>query len=205
MQWAFATSTLLVLMVKPKRFLAGWLETKSPEETADIVVGSKWGYTYTADWQIDTKEHEVKEHSVENLEKQWQESRDILGNHLNLYQIHSATLETGVLENRPILTKLAELKAEGICIGLSLSGEKQAQTLEKALDVRVDGEKLFDTVQATYNVLEPSVGKNLSPRPQRRLRHHRQRNLSQRSPDRAQRRARICRKAQCVYSVMPSV
>ena len=147
---------------KAEAFLASWLVTKSSEELADIVVGSKWGYTYTADWQIDAEEHEVKEHSIENLEKQWQESKDILGNHLNLYQIHSATLETGVLENRPILEKLAELKANGTHIGLSLSGEKQAQTLEKALDVQVGGEKLFDTVQVTFNVLEPSAGETLA-------------------------------------------
>ena len=147
---------------KAEAFLASWLATQSPEELTDIVVGSKWGYTYTADWQVDAEEHEVKEHSLENLGKQWQESQDILGNHLNLYQIHSATLETGVLENQPILEKLAELKANGTHIGLSLSGGKQAQTLERALDVRFDGEKLFDTVQATFNVLEPSAGDTLA-------------------------------------------
>ena len=147
---------------KAEAFLASWLATKAPEELTNIVVGSKWGYTYTADWQIDAEEHEVKEHSIENLEKQWQESRDLLGNHLDLYQIHSATLETGVLENQPILKKLAELKANGTHIGLSLSGENQAQTLEKALDVQMDGEKLFDTVQATFNVLEPSAGETLA-------------------------------------------
>ena len=144
---------------KAEAFLASWLTAKKPD---DVVVGSKWGYTYTADWQVNAEEHEVKEHSVENLEKQWRESQDILGDHLDLYQIHSATLDTGVLENQAVLEKLADTRARGTCTGLSLSGEEQAQTLQKALDVRINGERLFDTVQATFNVLEPSAGKTLA-------------------------------------------
>ena len=144
---------------KAEAFLASWLASKKPD---NVVVGSKWGYTYTADWQVEAEQHEVKEHSLKNLETQWEESQNTLGDHLDLYQVHSATLDTGVLENQAILEKLAELKANSIHIGLSLSGEKQAQTLEKALDVQVDGEKLFDTVQATFNVLEPSAGETLA-------------------------------------------
>lgn len=143
---------------RAEAFLGSWLETRA---ISDCVVGSKWGYTYTADWQIDADEHEVKEHSRSKLDEQWRESQSLLGNHLNLYQIHSATLETGVLDNAEVLEKLAEIKAAGVCIGLSLSGPSQAQTLEEALRVQVGGQKLFDTVQATWNILEPSAGSTL--------------------------------------------
>lgn len=109
-------------------FLSSWLTGFEPY---DVVVGSKWGYTYTADWQVEAKQHEVKEHSSNNLEKQFDESIALLGSYLSLYQIHSATLESGVLENQEVLTKLFEIKQRGIKIGLSLSGVKQAETLEK--------------------------------------------------------------------------
>ena len=144
---------------RAEAFLGSWLEMK--ENASNCVVGSKWGYTYTADWQTDADEHEVKEHSRPKLDEQWRESQSLLGDHLNLYQIHSATLETGVLDNAEVLERLAEIRAAGVYIGLSLSGPAQAQTLEEALRVQVGGEKLFDTVQATWNVLEPSAGSTL--------------------------------------------
>ncbi len=140
---------------RAEAFLGSWLESRRFD---GCVVGSKWGYTYTAAWQVDADEHEVKEHSRTKLDEQWQESRALLGKHLNLYQIHSAKLETGVLNNTDVLEGLAKIKASGVHVGLSLSGPSQAQTLEKASEVEVDGEKLFSTVQATWNVLEPSAG-----------------------------------------------
>jgi aryl-alcohol dehydrogenase-like predicted oxidoreductase len=139
-------------------FLASWLARCEPY---DVVIGSKWGYSYTADWQVQVSQHEVKEHSKKNLEKQFDESISLLGRYLSLYQIHSATLESGVLENYDVLGKLFDIKGRGVKIGLSLSGVKQAETLEKALRVERGGSRLFDTVQATYNLLETSVGKTL--------------------------------------------
>jgi aryl-alcohol dehydrogenase-like predicted oxidoreductase len=143
---------------KAEAFLASWLNKKQP---SDVVIGSKWGYTYTAGWNVQADKHEVKEHSKENLEQQFAESIALLGNYLNLYQIHSATLESGVLENAEVLEKLLEIKQTGVRIGLSLSGVKQAETLEKALRIERNGSRLFDTVQATYNLLETSAGKTL--------------------------------------------
>ena len=67
---------------------------------ADVFVGSKWGYTYTADWRIDADEHEVKDLSVGQLRRQLAETREHLGAWLRLYQIHSATIESGVLVRR---------------------------------------------------------------------------------------------------------
>ena len=142
---------------RAEAFLANWLTTRSISP-ADVVVGSKWGYTYTADWQIEADAHEVKEHSLPVLQRQIGESNALLGDQLDLYQIHSATLESGVLDNGDVLTRLAGLKSDGIAIGLSLSGPTQAEVLRRALAVEVDGVSLFDSVQATWNLLEPSAG-----------------------------------------------
>ena len=142
---------------KAEAFLSSWIRQHgfSPGE---ICVGSKWGYTYTAGWDPDAEVHEVKEHSISVLKRQWAESQQ-LGAHLGLYQIHSATLETGVLEDTAVLNELARLKwKEGIVIGLTVSGSQQAAVIERAMDVQVSGERLFDTVQATWNLLERSCG-----------------------------------------------
>lgn len=142
---------------RAEEFLARWLDARriAPEE---VTVGSKWGYTYTAGWRTDADQHEIKDHSIERLSQQAAESRSLLGGHLDLYQIHSATLESGVLERRDVLARLAELKREGVRIGLTLTGPRQADTLARALEIECDGELLFDAVQATWNVLEPSAG-----------------------------------------------
>ena len=138
-------------------FLASWLARRRIQPP-EITIGSKWGYTYTANWQVQAEHHEIKEHSLAVLRRQLVESRGWLGDHLNLYQIHSATLESDVLENEAVLVELAALQAQGVRIGLSLSGARQAETLRRALDVTIDGRRLFDAVQATWNLLEPSAG-----------------------------------------------
>ncbi len=145
---------------RAEEFLADWIKQRglAPEE---LVVGSKWGYTYTADWKIEAEHHEIKQHTRENLDKQWQESSWLLSSHLDLYQIHSATLESGVLFNKQVLVRLGEIRRGGTRIGLSVSGPRQAEVLEQALQIRVAGERLFDTVQATWNLLEPSAGEML--------------------------------------------
>ena len=143
---------------RAEEFLGSWLASRTFDPADRPVVGSKWGYAYTADWQVHAETHEVKDHTLPLLQKQWQESQCLLSDHLNLYQIHSATLESGVLKRTEVLTELAEIKARGTAIGLSLSGANQAEVLEVALTVTVDGKKLFDTVQATWNLLEPSCG-----------------------------------------------
>jgi aryl-alcohol dehydrogenase-like predicted oxidoreductase len=138
-------------------FLASWLAARQIPPGA-VTMGSKWGYTYTAGWKIEAEKHEVKDHGIANLVRQAAESREILGSYLSLYQIHSATLESGVLENKEVLEELAQLRATGCAIGLTLTGPHQSATLKRALDVFVAGERLFDAVQATWNLLEPSVG-----------------------------------------------
>src|SRR5262249_3996025 len=123
-----------------------------------VTVGSKWGYTYTADWQVKAERHEVKDHSLATLLRQSAESRELLGPHLALYQIHSATPESGVLDDRAVLDGLARLRGTGWKVGLTVSGPRQGDTVRRALGVVVAGERLFDCVQATWNLLEPSAG-----------------------------------------------
>ena len=141
---------------RAESFLTTWLQ-KRGLAPGQVSVGSKWGYTYTANWQVNATHHEIKDHSLAQLERQWTESRSHLGQHLGLYQIHSAKLETGVLEDTEVLHYLAHLKREGVHIGLSLSGPGQGDTLRRALAVELDGLRLFDAVQATWNLLERSA------------------------------------------------
>ncbi|KAA3657017.1 MAG: aldo/keto reductase [Chloroflexi bacterium] len=141
---------------RAEQFLSTWLKSRNtPLES--VKVGSKWGYTYTADWQIEADNHEIKEHSIAVLQRQIGESKILLAPYLQLYQIHSATLDSGVLQNKQVLDKLAQLRADGLQIGLSLSGTKQADTLQRALEIEYDGTLLFGSVQATWNLLEQSV------------------------------------------------
>ena len=146
---------------RAEEFLGGWLRKRGLSADS-IVVGSKWGYTYTADWTVDAENHEVKEHSLPILQRQWLESRSNLGPYLDLYQIHSATLESGVLGNKNVLAQLARLKSEGVAIGLSVSGSRQRDVIEQALNLKVDGARLIDSVQATWNLLEKSAGNALA-------------------------------------------
>ncbi len=142
---------------RAEQFLSTWLSARhiAPSE---VTIGSKWGYTYTAGWQIEAENHEIKEHSLVVLNRQVDESRALLGPHLDLYQIHSATLESGVLTNNEVLGRLGELRDSGLVIGLSLSGPAQSETLRRALDVSVGGGPLFGSVQATWNLLAQEAG-----------------------------------------------
>ncbi len=144
-----------------ERFLSSWLRQRglSPEA---VTVGSKWGYTYVGNWQVDARVHEVKDHSLAALRHQIEESRALLGDYLDLYQIHSATLESGVLEDHDVLAELNTLRESGLVIGLSVSGPRQAEVIRKALTVSVDGVNPFREVQATWNLLEPSAGPALA-------------------------------------------
>ena len=137
-------------------FVATWLDARRLPPTA-MTVGSKWGYSYIGEWRLDAPVHERKDLSLATLRRQLSESRAILGRALRLYQIHSATIESGVLEDQPVLAELARLAADGLVIGLTVTGPKQSDTIRRALDVRIDGVNPFRTVQATWNLLEPSA------------------------------------------------
>ena len=145
---------------RAEEFLASWLAARP--EARDVVVGSKWGYTYTAGWSADAETHEVKDHSVQTYDRQRAESAELLDGHLDLYQIHSVTPDSPALTDKELHAKLAEAAARGTTIGFSTSGPAQTDAIRAALAVTVDGEPLFRTVQSTYNVLETSAAPALA-------------------------------------------
>ena len=146
---------------RAEEFLASWLRTRqlAPSE---VTVGSKWGYSYVGDWRLDATTHEVKDHSLPALTRQTAETRSLLGDHLDLYQIHSATLDSGVLEDPAVLDELTRLRDRGLVIGLSTSGPAQPATIRRALELTTAGRAPFGCLQATWNLLEPSAGPALA-------------------------------------------
>ena len=141
-----------------EQLLIDWLKEK---QDPTIEVATKWGYTYVANFDKNATVHEVKEHSINKLNEQWNQSQKLLP-FLTTYQIHSATLETGVLENQEVLHRLAELKNEHhLKIGLSTTGANQVEVLKKALNVEVDGVQLFEVFQITYNVFDQSASSTI--------------------------------------------
>ncbi len=134
--------------------LIDWINEKND---SSIEIATKWGYTYTANFDPNAAQHEYKEHSLKKLNEQWNRSQALLPN-LSTYQIHSATLDTGVLSNHEILHRLADLKNEhGFLIGLTTTGSNQNEVVNKALDVEIAGVQLFDVFQSTYNVFDQSL------------------------------------------------
>ena len=134
--------------------LIEWLGQKNDP---DIIVATKWGLSYAANFDINAVVHEIKEHSLAKLNEQWEFSRKLLPN-LKIYQVHSATLDTGVLDNKAILNRLHEIKKEyNIIIGLTTTGANQVEVLKKALDIEIENEPLFSSFQSTYNIMEQSV------------------------------------------------
>ncbi len=140
---------------KGEAFLEAWNATnKHP----DVVLGTKWGYTYVANWELGYNgQHEVKEHSIEKLLEQWQVSKKMLSK-LKYYQVHSATFESGILDNEAVLNQLYNIKKEtGLQIGITTSGANQKEVIAEGLRVKVQGELLFDSYQVTYNIFEQST------------------------------------------------
>lgn len=146
---------------RAEEFLASWLRSRGIRP-GELTVGSKWGYRYVGEWRRDAEVHEVKDHSAQALRRQSEESLALLGGHLGLYQIHSATLETGVLDDRAVLSELVRLGERGLTIGITTSGPNQGHAVGKALEAEVDGVNPFACVQATWNPLEPSVASALA-------------------------------------------
>ncbi|MFC5951603.1 aldo/keto reductase [Pseudonocardia lutea] len=167
---------------RAEEFLAGWLAARPG--TGDVEIGSKWGYRYVGEWRLDgvpvvdpassvsgpvvdsassgSRVHEVKDHSVEAFAEQSAESLALLGGRLAVYHVHSATLDTGALDDAELHRAMADLREHGIRVGISTSGPRQAEAVRRALEVDVDGEPLFTSFQSTWNVLEPSVGPALA-------------------------------------------
>jgi aryl-alcohol dehydrogenase-like predicted oxidoreductase len=137
-------------------FLSEWIAQRGVAD--DLVVGSKWGYTYVGGWDLAAPVQEVKDLSLANFERQYRETRALLSDQLRLYQVHSLTIESGAMDDTALLAGLARLRDDGLLVGMTTTGPKQADTIRRALHVLVDGVPLFSSVQATWNLLEPSAG-----------------------------------------------
>lgn len=134
---------------RAEEFLGEWLRSRRPK---GAVVSSKWGYVYTAGWRVDADPPEVKHHDVETFRRQLAETRERLGDWLSGYAIHSATPESGVLDDERVLQELDALRADGVRVGVTVSGTSQGETIRTALALG-----LFDAVQATWNLHERSA------------------------------------------------
>lgn len=141
-------------------FLSEWFASRS--DMRDLVVGSKWGYTYVGRWDMAAPVQEVKDLSLATFERQYGETSALLGDRLRLYQVHSLTVESGALEDTALLAALARRRQDGLLLGITTTGPRQGEAIARALEVRVDGVQLFSSVQATWNLLETSAGDALA-------------------------------------------
>lgn len=75
-----------------------------------------------------------------------------------MYQIHSATFESGILTDTKAHEALSKCKDErGWAIGLSVSSPKQSDVIREAMKIKSTtspDKSLFDSVQVTFNLLE---------------------------------------------------
>jgi aryl-alcohol dehydrogenase-like predicted oxidoreductase len=109
---------------RAEEFLASRLD-RAGSRPATSRSARNGGYGYTGGWRIDADQHEVKDLSADNLRRQAAESRALLGDHLALYQVHSATLESGVLDDAAVRDELARLREHGLRIGFTVTGPRQ--------------------------------------------------------------------------------
>jgi aryl-alcohol dehydrogenase-like predicted oxidoreductase len=157
---------------RAEEFVGDWWRARSaadpsfPERAPTI--SSKWGYRYVGDWNMRAAVHEVKDHSLAHFRAQLSLTRGCLPR-LNLYQVHSLTLDSPLFEDVPLLRALGELRDSGVAIGFSSSGPQQAEIIRRAMEIDVDGARLFSAVQATWNLLEPSAGPALREASRREL------------------------------------
>lgn len=139
---------------RAEEFLGGWLEDRAPR---NVTVSSKWGYAYVGDWDIEAPVHERKEHSLQRYRAQYAETRELLDDHLSVYQVHSLTMDSPLFKDARLQAAIAEAASDGIRVGFSTSGPEQGETIRRAMALEVSGQRLFSTVQSTWNILETSA------------------------------------------------
>ena len=115
-----------------EEFLSSWIRKQSQ---FNGFVGSKWGYEYLANWEVNADKHERKDHSAAFLKQQWVETRMNLGKNVDLYHIHSVTPDSSVLDDPAVIKELESIKKNGLEIGISTSGPEQKKTIEKFLKI----------------------------------------------------------------------
>jgi aryl-alcohol dehydrogenase-like predicted oxidoreductase len=102
--------------------------------------------------------------TIQNFWKQVKETEEYIGDYVKLYQVHSATFESGILSNIDVHAAMAQCRRDrGWKLGLSVSGPMQNKVLLEAMTLQAVGESipLFDSVQCTYNLLEQRAGEAL--------------------------------------------
>ena len=145
-----------------EQFLNAWWNARGLPDRA-LTVGSKWGYTYTG--PLGSRRGRSTKSSTcpwrrcgarpTRAASSWARgSRSIK---FTQRRWTAASWRIGA-----VLTELVRLRESGLCIGLTVTGPRQADTVRRALEVRVDGVRPFQTVQATWNLLEPSAGAALA-------------------------------------------
>lgn len=61
----------------------------------------------------------MKSHDLATFDRQWAESRALLGDRLRLYQVHSVTPDSPLLTDEVLLRRLAGLREQGVEVGAS--------------------------------------------------------------------------------------
>ena len=135
-----------------EEFLGEWLRARNPD---GVTVSSKWGYVYTADWEVAADPPEVKHHDVETFRRQLAETRETSA---------SGWRSTRSTPRRPTAacwttTRCSRAMQEaGLPLGVSVSGTSQAETI----DLAASRSGIFDAVQATWNLHERAAGDALA-------------------------------------------
>ena len=103
---------------------------------------------------------------MEKLNEQWEDSKAFLPR-LKVYQIHSATLDTGVLENEAVLNRLAFLKNEyNFEIGITTTGANQVEVIKKAVEYHASSAHIPGTpAYISSHIHSQTQGRNLFRRP----------------------------------------
>jgi aryl-alcohol dehydrogenase-like predicted oxidoreductase len=143
---------------RAEEFLGSWLAAH-PDRRASLTIGSKWGYEYVGGWDPGAALHERKEHTLAMLDRQWPQTLAALGGPPDFYLIHSVTPESPALADGALLERIGEIRGTGVRVGISTSGPRQAEVVDRARNEHGD---LFSVVQSTWNVFEPSAGPALA-------------------------------------------
>lgn len=143
---------------RAEEFLGSWLAAH-PERRASLTIGSKWGYEYVGGWDPAAGIHERKQHTLAMLDRQWPATLAALGGPPDFYLIHSVTPDSPALADAALLERIGEIRDAGVRVGISTSGPRQAEVVDRA---RAEHGDLFSVVQSTWNVFEPSAGPALA-------------------------------------------
>lgn len=128
----------------------------------DIFLTSKWGYSYVGQWSSDITPQEVKDLRLATFARQAPVSFRRFGSRLSGFQIHSATIASGVLNDPEVLDAMCALADAGVKVGISTSGPDQSAAIDAAIALRASGRAPFSFVQSTWNLFETSAGPALT-------------------------------------------